>query len=178
MAMARRTAIDKVIASILLIIASVVGVVLVVNAVYPAIGRSSSALVSAAEKMDERIQSDISIIQATGELDTSGVWQDGNSDGNFDVFIWVKNIGAAEIQTIGKSDVFFGEEGNFSLIPYVDYAGGSYPSWEYQIENGTRWGTATTVRININYSSALPQGNYIVKVVVRSGVLDDYYFSM
>ena len=78
---------DKVMATILLIIAAVIGVILVVNVTYPAIGRSSGALVAASQQLNERIKNDISIILSTSELDGDGDWQDTNEDGNFDVFV-------------------------------------------------------------------------------------------
>lgn len=169
---------DKIMVTILLIIAGVVGVVLVVNTVYPAIGRSSSALVSASDKLNERIRSNISIIQATTELDADGAWQDTNADGNFDVFAWVKNVGDLKITAISRSDVFFGKEGDFSRIPYVTDAGGAYPYWEYSIVNGAEWGATVTVMITINYSAALAQGSYFIKVVLPNGISDEYSFSM
>jgi hypothetical protein len=150
---------------------------LVFNAVYPAVNRSSSALVGAAAKIDDRIKSQIKIIHATGELDSGGSWQDTNSDGDFDAFVWVKNVGDSRILDLGQSDVFFGQEGDFSRIPYVDDAGGSFPYWDGQLENDSEWGPSATLKVTIHFSTTLSSGTYLVKMAIPNGVSDEHYFS-
>ena len=171
---------DKVLSTILLVVASVVCVVLVINAVYPAITSSSGALSSVSASMNERIKSQIKIINATGELDSGGNWQDTNSNGYFDVFVWVKNIGTVPVDDIGRCDVFLaGDSTIWTWIPYVDYAGGVFPQWSYDvIGNSTEWGIATTLMIEISYSSSLTSGRYNIKVMIPNGVSDEYDFSM
>ena len=153
---------------------------LLFNAIYPAIGHSSSALIGITGRVDDRIKCQVSIVHTIGELTSNGTWQDTNSDGDFDIFLWVKNVGASRILAVGESDVFFGNETNFSHIPYVDDAGGSYPHWEYQLENDSEWRPTATLRVNIIYSSAeYPSaGTYSVKVITPNGVGDEDYFSM
>jgi flagellar protein FlaG len=170
---------DKVLSTILLVVAAVVCVVLVINAVYPAITSSSGALSSISASMNERIKTQVKIIHATGELNSSGSWVDTNSDGDFDVLVWIKNIGTESVDDIGRCDVFLsGSNTIWTWIPYVDYAAGSYPRWSYVIENGTEWATATTLMIKIHYSSPLTSGQYNIKVMAPNGVSDEYDFSM
>jgi flagellar protein FlaG len=170
---------DKVLSTILLVVAAVVCVVLVINAVYPAITSSSGALSSISASMNERIKTQVKIIHATGELNSSGNWVDTNSDGDFDVLVWIKNIGTEPVDDIGRCDVFLsGSNTIWTWIPYVDYAAGSYPRWSYVIENGTEWATATTLMIKIHYSSPLTSGQYNIKVMAPNGVSDEYDFSM
>jgi len=170
---------DKVLSTILLVVAAVVCVTLVINAVYPAIMSSTGALSSVSDRVNDRIRSQIDIIHATGELNSSKSWTDTNSDGNFDVFVWVKNIGTERVDDIARCDVFLaGNNAIWAWIPYVDYAGGAFPRWSYVIENGTEWSTATTLKIEIHYSSALSSGLYNVKVMIPNGVSDEYDFSM
>jgi archaeal flagellar protein FlaG len=170
---------DKVLSTILLVVAAVVCVVLVINAVYPAITSSSGALSSISASMNERIKTQVKIIHATGELNSSGNWVDTNSNGDFDVLVWIKNIGIESVDDIGRCDVFLsGNDTIWTWIPYVDYADGSFPQWSYRIENGTEWGAATTLMIDIHYSSPLSSGQYNVKVMVPNGVSDEYDFSM
>ena len=151
---------DKAITTALLIIAGVVCMIFVFNSVYPMINRSSSALVSMAEKIDERMKSRISIVHAASTADRKTV------------YIWVKNTGSSRITSIEESDVFFGKEDNFSRVPYVDDAGGSYPRWEYSLENGTEWTTGITLKITITYDSDPGTGTYFVKVVIPNGISD------
>jgi archaellum component FlaG (FlaF/FlaG flagellin family) len=161
----------------LLVIASVIGAALLINAVYPSIVRSSNAISRISQQVDQRIESQISIPYGAAELDKFGVWVDSDGDTRFDVWVWVKNVGSARILGIDQTDVFFGTEGNFRRIPYVDDAAGTFPSWSYVIENGTEWGSTVTVKLTIHYAAALTTGIYIVKVVVPSGAYGELFFS-
>lgn len=170
---------DKVLSTILLIVAAVVCVTMVINAVYPAIMSSTGAMSSASARMNERMRSQIEIIHAAGELDEDGNWQDTNSNSYFDVFVWVKNIGTEAVADVGRCDIFInGDQTVWAWIPHVDYAEGAFPQWDYVIENGSEWSTATTLKIEVSYETALSSGEYRLKVLIPNGVSDDYYFSM
>ena len=157
---------DKVITTALLIIAGIICALFLFNSVYPMVNRSSQAMVSLADKIDERMKSRISIVHAASTADRKTV------------YIWVKNTGSSRITSIEESDVFFGKEDNFNRVPYVDDAGGSYPRWEYSLENGTEWTTGITLKITITYDSDPGTGTYFVKIVIPNGISDEYYFSM
>ncbi|MBX3014618.1 MAG: hypothetical protein KF832_24070 [Caldilineaceae bacterium] len=169
---------DKVITTTFMIIASIITSVMVFNAVFPAITRSRDALTIMRGRMDERIKSQISIIHATGELDQQAMWQDSNANEMFDVFVWVKNVGDLRITAVDQMDLFFGPEGNFARIPHVSDAGGTYPYWEWTVENDTYWNPTATLKITVHYASILPSQRYFLKVVLPNGLSNDYYFSM
>lgn len=168
---------DKAITTTFMIIVSVIVSVMVFNTVYAAVARSGDALVNMRTRVDDRMKSQVEIIHATGELN-SGSWQDLNGNGTFDVFIWVKNIGATRINAVNQIDVFVGPQGNFMRIPYQDDAGGGYPYWDLDVENGSAWDPTATVRITIHYGSMQASGRYYVKVVIPNGMATDDYFSM
>ena len=152
--------------------------VLVINSVYPAIVRSSNSLTRVAQRMDDRIESHLSVVYGTGELDENAVWQDTDSDNDFDVHVWVKNVGSARIIGIDQTDIFFGTEGDFSRIPHSSYAGATYPRWDYTVENGSEWINSVTVRFDIHYDTAsLDSGTYQVKLIVPTGAYDEHFFS-
>lgn len=111
----------------LLTIAAVVAAAAVVNAVYPAVTQGSSSLTSATNRISTRMESKVTVIHATGELNASGNWVDTNSDGDFDIFAWVKNVGTARIDNVTESDLFVGQTGDFQRVPHQTYAGGNKP---------------------------------------------------
>lgn len=172
-----RTPIDKIIATTLLIVGSVVAAVMVMNSVFPAIVRSGNSLARMADHVEDRIASQIKVVYATGELDENATWQDVDSDTYFDVTFWAKNVGAVRIIGIAETDIFFGVEGDFARIPYTMDAGGAYPQWAYTIENGTEWTNAVTVRFSIHYDVTKTSDEYFVKIIAPTGAYDDHYFS-
>lgn len=156
---------------------SVVAAVLVINSVFPAIIRSGNSLARMADRLDDRIASQIKVVYATGELDENQTWQDVDSDTRFDVTFWAKNVGAARIIGIDETDIFFGVEGDFARIPHTTDAEGGFPQWAYTIENGTEWTNAVTVRFSIHYDATKTTDEYFVKVIAPTGAYDDHYFS-
>jgi len=140
--------------------------IFVFNSVYPMVNRSSQAMVSMAETIDDRMKSRINIVHAA------------NSADRLTVYLWVKNVGSSRIVSINESDVFFGQSDNFTRIPYVDDAGGSYPRWSYGIENDTEWKTGATVNITISHNVDPGTGTYFLKMIIPNGISDDYFFSM
>ena len=157
---------DKAITTALLIIAGVVCMIFVFNSVYPMINRSSQAMVSMAEQVDERMKSRISIVHAA------------DSDNRTSVYLWIKNVGTQRIVTVKESDLFFGQSDNFTHVPYKDYAGTSYPRWDFSLENDTEWETSATLKVTISYSSDPGTGTYFAKFIIPNGIYDEYYFSM
>jgi hypothetical protein len=91
------------------------------------------------------------------------------------VSVWVKNIGGTKLGSIEKSDIFLGQEGNFSWIPYGQ-PWSPEPYWDYVIENDTEWVPTATLRIDIHLAQE-PSGTYFVKMAVYNGVSDEYQFS-
>ena len=172
----RRPGIDKVIATSLLVIASVAASMVMISAVIPAIARSGNSITRSSARVDDRIETQVSIVYGTAEPDSNGAWQDTDGDSYFDVWVWVKNVGASRIIGIDQTDVFFGVTGDFSRVPHVNHAGGAYPSWSYTVENGTDWVNSVTIKITIHYQAALASDTYEVKVVVPPGTYDDHFF--
>jgi hypothetical protein len=151
---------DKVMVTLLLMVAGVVCSLVLLNAVYPAITSSSGAIVDASAKIDDRIRSSIAIIEMS---------HSGN-----DAYIWIKNVGTAPISWISNSDVFFGPEGNFARIPY---GGTVAPYWTYTIENDTRWGPSATLKLTIYYTS-IASGEYYFKFTIPNGISAQDYYSV
>lgn len=151
---------DKMIVTALLIIAGVVSAVVAFNAIYPAIVQSGDAMTGMERRIDERLKSDVEIIHAA---------RSGSS-----ALVWAKNVGSIRVVGLESLDVFFGPEGNFVRVPY----GVGAPHWEVVVENGSEWTPAATVKISIvNYLFGGPGTRYFVKIVLPTGVDDEYTFS-
>ena len=157
---------DKAVTTAILIIAGVVCMIFVFNSVYPMINRSSAAMISMTDTIDDRMKSRISIVHAA------------NTAGRQTVYLWVKNVGTTRIVAIEESDVFFGPSDNFSRVPHLDDAGASYPRWAYTLENDTEWQISATLKITISYDADPGAGTYYGKVIIPNGISDEYYFSM
>jgi flagellar protein FlaG len=148
----------------MLIIGGVVAAFAIFNGIYPAVQRSSEAISSAADTMNERIKSQIEIIQV-GESGTT-------------VDAWVKNVGSSEIATIENTDVFFGPVGNFARIANGDEST-PLPYWTYQLEgSNTQWGQTVTNRITIHLASSPLPGTYLLKIIIPNGVYDETTFGV
>jgi len=158
--------VDKAVTTALLIIAGVVCMIFVFNSVYPMVNRSSQAMVSMSEQVDERMKSRINIVHAA------------NSANRTSVYLWVKNVGTQRIVSVENCDLFFGQEDDFERVPYVDDAEGGYPQWDYSLENDTEWQTSATLKITITYGSDPGAGTYYSKFIIPNGISDEYYFSM
>jgi len=55
---------------------------------------------------------------------------------------------------------------------------GTYPQWDYDLENDTQWTTSATLKLIISFSSDPGAGTYFAKFIIPNGISDEYYFSM
>ncbi len=178
---------DKAIITVLLIIAGVTCVAVLFGSVYPAITRGSDAVVSMSAQAGDRIKSHVSIVHVVSEYDPNdGVdsWNDMNSSGTFDIYVWAKNVGTSRILGVEGCDVFFGEEGDFKRITHEDFAGAVKPFWQDTLEDSaTEWGPGTTMKLTVVYSdnyagSGLSADTtHLLKLIIPNGISDEVYFS-
>jgi hypothetical protein len=159
----------------LLMIAAIVATVFVINAIMPAVQRTSSDIVAASDVVGDRLRSDVRIIEATGQASDDTVQ------------VWVKNTGASTIPQIEKMDVFFGETDDFGRVSYDAAATCPFPSppprtepcWQYEIENDTEWAPYSTVRITIyldyNLSASV---DYVTTIVLPNGITTSKVFAL
>ncbi len=155
---------EKAITTGLLIIASVVATIALINAVIPALGKSSGALVTANAAASDRIKTDIEILHATGDTSAKTVT------------FWVKNIGTTTIKDITASDIFLDTPTSVSRLSYT--SGCSSDCWDYVLEGGAiDWRNSETVKFTVTLSS-LASGVYSVQLSVFNGVSADKDFSI
>lgn len=157
---------EKAITTILLTVASVVAMLVVINATFPTVSRTSGAIISAGSVLTDKIKTDVEIVHASGV------------DGSDTAVVWVKNVGSSSIGGFNQSDVFFGEDTDFGRIP-VGGPGCAAPCWEAVVENSTNWDPTATLRITLHLETPLAAGStYFVKVVLGNGTVDSRYFTL
>ena len=155
---------DKIIVTVMLIIGGVVASFAIFNGIYPAVQRSGAAIISASDTMNDRIQSDIRIIQVNDNATTADAW--------------VKNVGSSEIDAVSNSDVFFGPEGDFSRIPFGN-SSSPLPYWNYQLEGtDSQWRPTDTIDITIHLASLPTPDTYMLKVIIPNGIFDQTTFGV
>ena len=150
----------------LLIIASIVAALALINSVIPAMGRSASALATANSATADRIRTDIEIIHATGD------------DSNDVITVWVKNVGTKEIVPISSSDIILTTPTTVVSLAYVSGCdSGQSPGWDYVLEGGaSNWSRAVTVRFTLE--TAVTTGVYTVRVSSPNAASDTEDFSV
>lgn len=154
---------DKVMVTIILLLAGVVCAMAVFGAVYPAITSTGSSILSMASKVSDRVGSEVEIIAVAGQADN--------------MTVWVKNVGSTTLGGYESCDVFFGPEDNWTRISYEE-AGSPAPCWTCAVEGDTRWGPGATLKITICVPEPLESGRYMVKVVTPDAIYDKKTFSI
>ncbi len=160
---------EAAITTAIITIACVICAVMLISAIYPAMHRATSSVITTSAKLGERIETSVEIVAEANETSYE--------------YVWVKNTGSSQLapSDIECSDIFFGETGNFQRLSYdADLA--PAPCWNYSIENDNngngRWDTGETVKITINCSSNIGSGDYYFKIVLYNGVSDEDTFSI
>ena len=148
----------------LLIIGAVIASLVLVNGLYPIIGRSNDAVIAISGQVNDRLQSDIRIIQV--------------SDNASEIDFWVKNIGTVDVLAVENCDIFYGPENDFERVSYAA-SGPPYPYWSYEYEGAkTKWQPAGTLHVTIYVSSAPGAGTYLIKVVLPNGISHETTFGI
>lgn len=151
----------------MLMIAGIAATAFVINAIMPSIQRAGSDIVAASDSVGNRMRSDVRIIETSG------------TDGSDTVQVWAKNVGTADIGSLDKVDVFFGETDNFERVTFDDQPEcvsplvppRTDPCWQYQVENATYWTPFATLRISIYLDYDLVAGEeYVATIVLPNGI--------
>lgn len=155
---------DKVIVTGLLIIGSVTAAVLVIITITPSISGTSQSIIETSREASNRMKTDIEVIAVA--TSTDGTRLD----------VWIKNVGVAEIQTIGNSDVFVVTPG--TRFDAMAYAAAGDNTWVEE-PVGSPWSRGDTLHIGITLPAANPlgTGNHVLKFSTSNGVPAERAFS-
>ncbi len=152
----------------LFLIAAVVAAAVLINAMFPVIYTMSGTFTTSSREADERLRTDIKIINTYAH---SGSAQ-----------VWIKNVGTKRIaaEEINRSDVFIGAPTDFESVPKkVGSLGGN--GWDYVIleDDNRYWDNAETLHLTVE-SSRIPtnRGDIVYfQFVSLSGTVRSIEFS-
>lgn len=163
---------EKAISTALFVIAAVIASMALINAVVPALGRSSSALVVANAAAAERVKTDPRIVFAAGDPAANTVTA------------WVKNVGSYTIPVIDQSDIFLISSGSTKRIQWASagdctglIAGGT-ECWEYAFEgDAASWSRGKTIKVTLRLNT-IDTGVNTVRMAVPNGIVAEQEFSV
>ena len=155
---------EKAISTALFVIAGIIAAMALINAVIPAVGKGSSALLMANSKASDRINTDLEIIFSTGDISTN------------EIVFWAKNVGTNPIKPIDDSDIFLTTPTTALRILHTGSAAVN-PRWDYVIENGTEWTQAVTIKVTLHMDT-LSTGLHSVTMTSYNSVSDAEEFSI
>jgi flagellar protein FlaG len=154
----------EVIATALLLIASVIAVVAFVTAVIPTVYDLSSSYNSIANNMEDQFKTDIEIIF---------IYPEGDH-----VSVWIKNVGSSSIplSKLQYSDVFIMSPSNYWN---PSFESNSTPSWDYTLVNGAgdTWKKGETIKAEVSFNETLPSNNYQISFFLYNGISASDKFS-
>lgn len=160
---------SEVMSSALLMIATIIAAVALINAVFPSIYGMSGSITAVSTNVNDRMKSDIKFIYET-------------SDHTTQMTAWVKNTGKTSIllSNFNYTDMFYGQSNGAMTRAVLNQT--SAPSWTYAIENGDgngKWDPGETMRITINATTPFLEGNdYRLRITLPNGVYCEDYFTL
>jgi archaellum component FlaG (FlaF/FlaG flagellin family) len=133
----------------------------------PALGSSGSSVLSSSTAASERIKTDIEILVVNSSTTPK------------EVYVWIKNVGAADVLAIDQADVFVEEvDVTFLRLTYDGVDPLADDTWKYAIQGTeTFWKPSTTIKVTLKLAT-LAAGSYRVRFITNNGVSDTYSFSV
>lgn len=152
---------QNVISTAILIIATVIAVVALINGIFPAVNKASGSVTSISDASSDRMKAEIRIICESANAT------------NYTMNVYVKNAGSLEIDParIAMTDIYFGDGASMERC---SRPGSTEPTWEYAIMDGDGdgdWDPGETMNIWIKtVDHDFKHGRQRVKIVLYNGV--------
>jgi flagellar protein FlaG len=160
---------SEVISSALLMIATIIAAIALINVVFPSIYGMSGSISMMTDNVNDRMKSDFKIIYET-------------TDESYNLTAWLKNTGETQLilSRFNSTDVFYGDINGLMKRALLNSTSG--PSWTYTIENDNgngRWDPGETLKISIQADEQFTPGNrYKVRIVLYNGAFCEDYFAV
>ena len=153
---------QDVITSAILIIAAIISVVVLINAVYPALFAATGSITSATGTAGDRVKSDLRVVMSSPVNSTA-------------IQVWVKNVGSAKVPAdeISYTDVYFGDQDRGSMArASVNSTSGFW--WTYSIDETDgdgNWDQGETIQMTIfdDSGSRFTPGDHAIRLVLFNG---------
>ena len=161
---------DKIIATVFLVIGTVIGSLLLIDGLLPSIGHSVDSLREAQSATEERIKSDIDILLVVQDPQKSD-----------SLIVWVKNVGSTTIGSIQYTDLFLSNSQGAELLSYSTDSTAN--TWSYCLESqsgcsfDTVWKPTVTMKATVTMTSLIP-GDYNILLVLPLGVQSQKDFTV
>ena len=148
------------------LITAIVAAAILVNAFFPVIYSATSTFTESSHSSDERLRTDLKIVNAYTASDGS-------------TKVWIKNIGSMRVgdTAISSSDVYFGIPGNFNYMLYTPGVTPASGQWTFSIRESTAtpneyWDSGETLEITLKVDASIfSSGEYAYfQFVLPNGV--------
>lgn len=148
------------------LITAIVAAAILVNAFFPVIYSATSTFTESSHSSDERLRTDLKIVNAYTAPDGS-------------TKVWIKNIGSMRVgdTSISSSDVYFGIPGNFNYMLYTPGVSPVSGQWAFSIHEtpaapNQYWDSGETLEITLKVdASTFLSGQYAYfQFVLPNGV--------
>jgi archaeal flagellar protein FlaG len=160
---------SEVISSALLMIATIIAAVALINAVFPSIYGMTGSITAMTGSVNDRMKSDIKFIYET-------------TDQSSNLTAWIKNTGQAQIipARFNNTDLFYGDANGVMKRAILNST--SAPGWTYTIENDNgncRWDPGETLNVHVTADEPFAPGNYYkIRIVLYNGAFCEDYFTV
>ncbi|MCD1296040.1 hypothetical protein CUJ83_13635 [Methanocella sp. CWC-04] len=160
---------QEVMSSALLMIATIIATVALINAVYPSIYGMTGSITVMSNTVNDRMKCDVKFVYETSSAQNS-------------LTVWMKNTGKTQVfaESLEHSDVFYGKIGD--VMTRAGYDAADAPKWTYVIENdngNSIWDPSETIKISLSSpDDYFTSGDHRVRVVLYNGIYVEDAFTL
>lgn len=155
------------------LITAIIAAGVLVNAIFPSIYRASETFVAGSHEMDERMRTDVMIVNTVSQSGTDPIAR-----------IWIKNTGVNPIQEalFKQFDIYLGKTGEFKRLSFHEPPEDSLESlqWTYILydnNNNNLWDRGETLEIIAKGPTVASGDRIFFQIVLPTGVRRNIDFS-